>query len=1170
MTTTPPLTQNASTGINMEQFIVRWHGVGASELSTAQSFVRELCEVLHLDVPHPTDDEDYMFERTVTFKHGDGTQSGGRIDCYRRGAFVLEAKKISKAPGKGFDDAMLRARAQAENYARALPASEGRPPFLLVVDVGNVIEVYAEFSRSGATYTPFPDSASHRIPLADLAKAEVQARLRAIWLEPLSLDPTRTSAKVTRHIAVSLAEVAKTLEAEGHSSHAVAGFLTRCLFTMFAEDVGLLPRTADNHGVFVDLLRRFRDDTTTLGNMIGSLWHDMDGGGFSAVLTKEVLRFNGKLFKQPEVLPLKREQVDLLLEAATANWTEVEPAIFGTLLERALNPSDRHALGAHYTPRAYVERLVLPTVIAPLRADWGNAQTAALLLANEASELEGKKRESKLEAARDEVRRFHHALTQVRVLDPACGSANFLYVTLEHMKRLEGEVLDLLASLGDSQQRLDAEGLTVDPHQFLGIELNPRAAAIAELVLWIGYLQWHFRTRGNAQPPQPVLRDFANIRCADGVLDYDGKEPACDANGVTLTRWDGVSFKTHPVTGEQVPDDAARVTQWTYINPSKAQWPQADFIVGNPPFIGAAAMRAALGDGYVEALRQVWSDVPSSADFVMHWWQHAAEQVRTGHTRSFGLITTNSLRQTFNRRVVEQQLTATPALSLAFAIPDHPWVDSGDGAAVRIAMTIGVAGAGEGRLLTVTEESYVPGDDAAHLELAEASGCIHADLNVGANVAGAKVLQANLELSNRGVQLFGSGFIITPDEARVLGLGTVAGLDRHIRAYRNGRDLTDAPRGVLVIDMFGLTANEVRSRYPAVYQWLLDRVKPERDQNNRESRRRNWWLFGETNPKLRKQIGDLDRYIATVETAKHRVFQFLDTSILPDNKLVAIALDDPYYLGVLTSRVHVQWSLAAGSWLGVGNDSVYVKTRCFETFPFPSADTSLSSELQHHIAVLAEQIDAHRKRQQAAHPGLTLTGMYNALEKLRSGEPLNAKEKTIHEQGLVTVLRTLHDELDGAVLTAYGWGDLTKGLVQGDESVTAMLLQRLVALNATRAAEEARGTVHWLRPAYQNPAKVHLAPMSVASQVVDHEGGLEIAATEVPGAKDAAVWPKGLPEQVRAVSAALSAAPAGLPLAALAAQFKGKGQWKKDLLPILETLATLGRARASGNVWHHS
>jgi SAM-dependent methyltransferase len=490
-----------SQALTPASFVARWQDVGGSERANYQLFVGELCRLLEVPEPGPaqddTRDNGYVFERRVNFTHGDGSGSAGFIDCYKRGAFVLEAKRIKAgAHTQGFDDALLRARAQAEGYARALPFDEGRPPFLVVVDVGHVIELYAEFTRGGATYTPFPDSRSHRIRLADLHDEALRQRLRTLWLDPMALDPTRFSAKVTRQVAVQLAALARSLEGAGHSAELTAAFLTRRLFSMFAEDVGLLPRSdsADGDvGAFVSLLKRHRDDAPTLQKMLAVLWADMDRVGFSAALARDVLRFNGKLFKGWQsagpadyVLPLNREQIDGLLAASTANWREVEPAIFGTLLERALDPAERHALGAHYTPRAYVERLVLPTVVEPLRADWANAQAAALLLANEARSLEGKRREDKLAEARAEVRRFHHQLCTVRVLDPACGSGNFLYVTLEHLKRLEGEVLDQLDALGDTQGRLGLAGETVTLQQLRGIEITERAAALAELVLWIG------------------------------------------------------------------------------------------------------------------------------------------------------------------------------------------------------------------------------------------------------------------------------------------------------------------------------------------------------------------------------------------------------------------------------------------------------------------------------------------------------------------------------------------------------------------------------------------------------------------------------------------------------------------------------------------------------------
>jgi hypothetical protein len=1231
--------------LQVQNFIARWQGVAltaATELSSSQTFVLELCALLGVPTPLPTEAHDYMFERPITFAHGDGSTSAGRIDCYRRGCFVWESKKFRnvKAGSSTFNTAMLTARTQAENYARALPPEElatGRPPFVLVADVGHVIEVYAEFTRSGASYTPFPDPRSHRIALSDLARPEIRERLRLVWADPLALDPARLSARITREVAAQLADLARSLEQSGHRADHVAAFLTRSLFSMFAEDVELLPK-----GSFLKLLQTHQADPRVLQGMLQALWADMDRGGFSVALAQQVLRFNGKLFKQSSSdgysLLLNAEQIERLTQAAKSNWREVEPAIFGTLLERALSPTERHALGAHYTPRAYVERLVLPTVVEPLRADWANAQAAALVLAIEAASLAGKAHDDKLGEARAEVRRFHHQLCTTRVLDPACGSGNFLYVTLEHLKRLEGEVLNQLADLGETQDALGFENETVTPQQLLGIEINERAAALAELVLWIGYLQWHIRTRGNKAVAEPVVHDYGNIEHRDAVLAWDDTDLAHDdgpnGTGQLLSRWDGSTFKTHPVTGALVPDEAALVPQWTYTRPRQALWPQADFIVGNPPFIGASTMRAALGDGYVQALRGVWPGVPESADFVMYWWSRAAWVVGSGQARRFGLITTNSLRQTFNRRVVQAALDAgsglgagagsgavgggsgrgtapalmqtqksgggrTPStavavlpLALVFAIPDHPWVDSANGAAVRIAMTVGatkliaggagVTGAGgtfdalSGRLLTVTSEQT--GDEGeVTVTLAEQLGDIHADLSVGANVASAVMLQANENLSNRGVQLFGAGFIVTAAEAAALlplplGEGRGEGSpppNPIIRDYRNGRDLTDAPRGVKVIDAFGLTAAQLRTQFPSIYQWLIERVKPERDQNNRASYRDNWWIHGEPRKVMRKQLANLPRYIATVETAKHRTFQFVDASILPDNKLIAIALSDAFDLGILSSSAHVAWSIAAGSTLE--DRPVYVKTTCFETFPFPADDTGLTQALRQHIAALAEQIDAHRKHQQAAHPGLTLTGMYNVLEILRQERDeraWTAKEKTIHTQGLVSVLKDLHDELDAAVLQAYGLAPT----ISNDA-----LLTHLVALNAQRALEEKAGNIRWLRPAYQNPQPAvssqslqnqeQLAPVFPAQQA---EMVLDIGQKPARnGTQDAATrhWPSALPDQVRAVVQVLASQAAAVTLAEIEANFKSRGAWKKSLPRILETLEALGRARREGDGW---
>ena len=1163
----------------IQSFVARWRGAQGAERANYQLFLSELCDVLDLPRPDPAGDDAsknaYCFERYVEFLQPVDGQKSGRIDLYKRGAFVLEAKQYrdqkvqtdldlaaetdkarkSAAPVRGttrWDDAMLKARVQAERYARALPADEDPPPFVLVVDVGHSIEVFADFTQKGKAYLPFPDSTSHRFLLADLEKADVQARLRAIWTDPQSLDPAKHAAEVTRDVARYLAELAKSFEGQGHDPKLVADFLARCLFCMFAEDVGLLPKES-----FSKLLNDIQGDPGAFVPLVEALFKDMDKGAYSTVLRQKLLRFNGGLFSDHTVLKINGTQLGLLQRASKLDWRNVEPSIFGTLLERALHPDERHKLGAHYTPRAYVERLVLPTVIEPLREEWSHARAAAITHA----------RNGKLKEAVGEVRSFHDELCKVRVLDPACGSGNFLYVTLEHMKRLEGEVIDQLQEFGDKQALLDLATVTVDPHQFLGLEVNPRAAAVADLVLWIGYLQWHFRTRGRTLPAEPVLRKFDNIQCRDAVLAYDEDEPVTwlhaaedpkipglpdgvkdelakradeiKAKAATyrfkfVDVWDRKSYKRDPATGRDVPDETKRTHLHRYTNPRPAMWPGAEYIVGNPPFLGTARMREDLGDGYAETLRNTYPDVPESADFVMYWWHKAAGLVRTGKAKRFGLITTNSLRQTFNRRVVQSHLAPDTgdAMSLVFAIPDHPWVDTAEGAAVRIAMTVGVQGAHKGELLEVTRETD-RSDGASDVTLSEKIGKIQADLTTGAAVAEAHELQGASGLCHEGIKPHGEGFLIDGETASSMGRLEC------IRPYLNGRDLTDKPRRMFIIDLFGLSAEEARRRFPAAFDHVLKTVKPERDQNKRATYKDNWWIFGEPRRNMRPALAGLRRYIVTVKTAKHRLFSFVEGDVLPDSKLIAFALDDAYSLGTLSSRIHCLWALRSGSWLGYGNDPTYVKSASFDKFPFPVC----SDAKKERIRALAEELDAHRKRAQAAH-GVGLTDMYNVLEKLRAGEALSAKEKLLHDKALIATLKQLHDDLDTAVADAYDWP-----WPMSDEEI----LERVVALNKERAAEEARGVIRWLRPDYQNP------PTKPARKQVEMELG---KGDDKPAAKAKATkakklpWPKTLPERVRAVENVIKTH--GLePAPALAKRFLRVKT--TEIHEILDTLATLGR-----------
>ena len=1131
------------------EFIARWKPSGGSEHANYQLFVIELTELLGLERPFPATDDDandhYRFERPVTFAHTH-KRSTGFVDVYRAGHFILETKqgvnqkknrqgdltkgtaeRKQKRTGHGvrgtaaWDDTMLKARNQADNYARAVAKDDGWPPFLMVVDVGHVIELYADFSKQGQGYNQFPDGNRYRIALDELHDEDIRDLLRTIWTDPYSLDPSLKAAEVTRDIAAHLAELGKSFEGQGHDSQTVASFLMRCLFSMFAEDVDLIPR-----GSFTELLRKLRGHPEHAQPALKGLWETMNTGGFSQVLMQDLKRFNGGLFKEADALPLNDLQLGLLIEAAEADWKQVEPAIFGTLLERALDKRQRHKLGAHYTPRAYVQRLVTPTIIEPLREDWRDVQTAVQRLTED----------GKTDDALKLVRDFHAKLCETTVLDPACGSGNFLYVALEMMKRLEGEVTSLMHDLGDTRPLI-----TVDPHQFLGIELNPWAANVAELVLWIGYLQWHFRTYGNAAPSEPVLRDFKNIRQGDAVLEWEDRTERMDEDGTPVTRWDGVTTMRHPVTGEEVPDPEARVQVYDYAEPKATVWPQADFIVGNPPFIGASRLRDNLGDGYVEALWKAYPKMPQSADLVMFWWEKAALAARAFNaklgkgTRRFGLITTNSLRQTFNRRVLEPHLNdPKKSLSLIFAIPDHPWVDTLYGAAVRIAMTVGAAGNRTGRLLIVATETKEKNEaDGRLVTFDHQIGKVFANLQIGADVQGAKRLLANLKIAGMGVKLHGAGFIVSPEKATAFSESSPDLAPNHIRPFVNGRDLVQAGRGSYVIDFFGLTSEEAKRYFPAAYQHVVDTVKPERDQNKRESRKKNWWLFGEAISTFRPAFEGLQRYIATTRTAKHRIFQFIENEVLHESKVVAIASESCSDLAILSSRAHVVWSLASGGWLGVGNDPTYNHADCFYKFPFPE----LSNDQRTRLSTLGEELDAHRKRQQTAHPKLTLTQMYNVLEKLRAGETIDGKDREIYDQGLIGILKDLHDQIDAAVAEAYGWPvDLS------DEDI----LFRLVALNKERAEEEARGHIRWLRPDYQNPE----GRVAAKGKTKDMDLGVTAKVEKAP-------WPKTLPDQIAAVREALTEMGEATP-DQIARRFMRART--TSVQPLLESLAALGQA----------
>ena len=555
--------------LTIERFIATWKGSAGNERANFQSFLRDFCTALDLPVPEPKGPgATYCFEKDLKLTHLDGTTTTGAIDLYREGGFVLEAKQGStrQAPGsapargtRAYDRYMEAAFGQAVNYARNLPL---RPPFIVTCDIGHAFHVWDCFSGVYGGY-----GARRTYTMEDLRQPGVQDFFRALWLAPQSLDPALSRTSVTREVAMALGGLAKSLEAR-FPAEAVAHFLMRVVFTFFAEDVGLLPEK-----LFQNALEGpWKAHPEAFPKGLADLWEAMNAGGFWGPL--KVLRFNGGLFHESVALTLTPDEIARLATASAFNWAEVDPSIFGTLLESALDAKERHRLGAHYTPRAFVERLLRPCLEAPLREEWELAQLEAMaILGTDPTPADQAK-------ARQVLHDFQKHLAHVTVLDPACGSGNFLATAYDVLKRLEGEVQRRLEDLGETERSLALEGVLVTPGQFMGLEVKPWAAAITDLVLWISHLQWFHRQHPTLSPPEPVLQAYGNIECRDAVLTWR------TTRATGRTRWDGQTFKVHPVTGNQVPDETAQVPIDELVDPHPAEWPKADFIVGNPPLPG--------------------------------------------------------------------------------------------------------------------------------------------------------------------------------------------------------------------------------------------------------------------------------------------------------------------------------------------------------------------------------------------------------------------------------------------------------------------------------------------------------------------------------------------------------------------------------------------------------
>ncbi len=1063
-------------------FVAETKASEGAEISNTQTMFGDLCALL--GVPRPMykiagGDNDYCFEEDVKAE-----KAHRRIDVYYRGHFVFEAKQgvnpkaqsdaITKAAAKvktghsksakgagvrgsnDWLDAMKAGRIQAGNYAlHVTQRRDPKPPFLIVADIGHRFWVWSSFQPDARDdYGDFELDEAAAFKWDDLGKPEVFALLRTIWTAPQELDEETIGQRVTAEIAAKVCDLAVRLGKKA-KAEAVGDFLMKCVFTMFAEDVGLIPTglfskrldgwiadmKAGKKGTFVKGLRR--------------LWGVMnDGGDLESGDT--IKRFNGYLFKNPEPLELDLDELEALRTAAQANWRRVSPAIFGTLLERALTPEERHKLGAHYTPETYIRRLVDRTLMAPLRAEWSRVRVEMEVIRTTGAKVKddgtvtstakpgkGYDPAKARAAALEHGHRFRRRLAAVRVLDPACGSGNFLYVAMKEMKRVEGEVERSLLALRRSQNLwLDIDGESVRPVQFWGIELKPWAAKVAELVLWIGYLQWQVSAGRLARMKEPLIQELHHIENRDALITYKRREPLLDDNGNPVLRASGVTDKKA---------DRKMVPVERYVGVKAAEWPAADFIVGNPPFLGNKKLNDVFGAGYVDAIKGAFPEVNGSADFVIWWWWRCADLVSKGKLRRFGLVTTNSIKHAFDREVVAEAVEKM-GLRLTYAIPDHPWYD--EGAAVRIAMTVATK-EGDGAVLgEVVDESRTKVAELDAVRVVERKvGEIHPDLTAGAKVSGAVPLLANQGICYQGMNLVGEGFRLSREELAELGYSHRK-LPEVVYPYIIGRDLVRQRVERFVIDFYNVEPDDARKRFLPLWNHLTRFVKPDRQKNNRDNYRRNWWLFGEGRPGMRRALADLPRYIATPETSKHRVFQFVDRMTKPDHTVYAIGSDDAFMLGVLSSRPHLTWCVTAGSRLGVGNDLRWRNLTCFDPYPFPDASKAQRAK----ISRIAEALDDHRQTRQKSDPELTLTDVYNVLAKLRAGTALTEEDESVRERAMADTLCDLHDDLDRAVFEAYGWPASLR-----DEEILA----ELVELNAKRAQEEAKGKVRYVRPEFQ-------------------------------------------------------------------------------------------------------
>ncbi len=972
-------------------FLSKWRHVELKERSASQSHFNDLCALL--DVPNPVaaDPKGEWF----TFEKGASKTNGGEgwADVWRRGCFAWEYK--------GRHANLDKANSQLLQYAVALE----NPPLLIVSDMARII-IRTNWTNSVQQ--------KHEFVLDDLVDGAVRSRLKSAFVDPDAFKPQKSRQELTEETAGEFVELALRLRERGHDAHDVAHFVNQLVFCMFAEDVGLLP---DN--LFTKMLEVSRqapaEFTANAQTLFKAMAHRGGKVGFTAIDW-----FNGGLFKNDAVLPIEPEDVEQLLRAARKDWSQIDPSILGTLFERGLDPSKRSQLGAHYTDRDKIMLVIRPTIVEPLEAEWAKAyQRISDLIENAPTATKEKllrgaelaKRTRAITEATSIHQAFLERIANFRVLDPACGSGNFLYVALRALKDIE------------HRANLDAEAFglprgfpRVGPECVLGVEINSFAAELARVSVWIGEIQW-MRRNGFDAARNPILRTLDTIECRDAAIDKDG---------------------------------------------NRAAWPEAHVIIGNPPFLGSKFLRkgrpatkgkpalSGLEDPYVDALFEAYRNVvPASADLVSYWFANVQRAIEETHLQSFGLIATKSIGKGASNRPLMGLVTTTP-FRIFDAWQNEPWVVNG--AQVRVAIVCGKPDPTDFNLNGVS----VP--------------AINVDLSSGIDVSSAVALVENRGRAFQGVKLNGP-FEVSAEVARSMlrAPSNPNGLrNRHVvRRFVGNDDVTMRDCDAWVIDFTEYPDQEDASLFEQPFAYVAKAVTSHRDQlsvakSTETDRLSSYWLMQRPRPKLRKAVASLTRVIAVPETSEHMLFRFLPRDAVFSGSVFVIASDEFAVFGILSSRFHEVWARAQGNRLGAGNQGRYNATRTFQTFPFPDGLTlDLPEDIRGRdpkgeaIATAASRLNDLRENWLnppdivdrvaevvSDYPDRFLPRDAEAATELRRRTLTNLYNDRPHW------LANAHAAVDAAVAAAYGW----ETELSEDALTDADILTRLFALNRQRSA----------------------------------------------------------------------------------------------------------------------